>query len=196
MRASGAGDGFGWRRRLRGRRARGGPASPAALPYRGERRHGERQGKGLGGPSGPAVSLLPPAPRDSGRPDPASGQSAEAPPPGRGRGLGGGAAALVGQAWAGSQAGSGALASGFSKASPPACPPRPQVHATPANAPRPSCQVQSCCRPPSGQPRAGLLHTQDRPRPHGGMSGFRGYCFCVPSQLCVRRSWSCWDRTR
>lgn len=46
MRTGGAADGFAWRRRLRGRHARGGPASPAALPDRGERRHRQRQGEG------------------------------------------------------------------------------------------------------------------------------------------------------
>ena len=66
MRSSDAGDGFGWRRRLRGRRARGGPPSPAALLDRRERRHRERQGKGLGGAAGPASH--PGRPRDSARP--------------------------------------------------------------------------------------------------------------------------------
>lgn len=77
MRARGARDGFGWRRRLRGRRARGGPASPAALPDRGERRHRERQGKGLGGPAGPV-----PCPRDS-RPPGTPGDPIR--PPSRGK---------------------------------------------------------------------------------------------------------------
>lgn len=67
MRASGTGDGCGWRRGLRGRGARGGPSSPAALPDRGERRHRERQGKGLGGAAGPARH---PDPRSLGIPGP------------------------------------------------------------------------------------------------------------------------------
>ena len=83
MRASGAGDGFGCRRRLRGRRARGRPSSPAALLDRGERRYRERQGKGLGGAAGPEchpdpLELRPPS-RE--RPQPLA---AEMPPPGRG----------------------------------------------------------------------------------------------------------------
>lgn len=83
MRASGAGDGFGWRRRLRGRRARGRPSSPAALLDRGERRYRERQGKGQGGAAGPECHAGPlglrPQSRD--RPQPLA---AEVPPPGRG----------------------------------------------------------------------------------------------------------------
>lgn len=64
MPAGRAADGFAWRRRLRGRHARGGPASPAALPDRGERRHRQRQGEGprVTAPPRPALSGRGPAP--------------------------------------------------------------------------------------------------------------------------------------
>ncbi|XP_027622450.1 uridine-cytidine kinase 1 isoform X1 [Tupaia chinensis] len=60
MWGSGAGDGFGWRRRLRGRCARGRPSPPAALPDRGERRHCQREGRAApaGARSGEVGSLL------------------------------------------------------------------------------------------------------------------------------------------
>lgn len=182
MRASGAGDGFGWRRRLRGRRARGRPSSPAALLDRGERRYRERQGKGQGGAAGPEchagpLGLRPPS-RD--RPQPLA---AEVPPPGRG--LRPRLAKLRPGCRRG--AGSGALDLG-----PPAPPPQasrwpglswPGPRGLPAKR-SPTRHWLGCHWPARWS--AWVRVSVSR----------RGSCLCVPSQPCARRSWSCWDRMK
>lgn len=147
MPANGAGDGFGGRRRLRGRgrRAGGGPSSPAALPHRGERRHRKREGKGLGGPEGPAAAARP-VPRHSGRPGPAPVQRGD---PSSWPRRGGAPPTLP--------AGQG-----------PRC---PHVRAAPAGAPQPSRQVHlhlslACGAAPRGlvsQVAPGARSAQKRP---------------------------------
>lgn len=87
MRGSGGRDGFGGRRRVRGRSARGRPTTPAALPDRGERRNCQREGKGPGGP-GSRLSPVPtsgPVRLGSREETPAP---AEGPLPRRGQGAG------------------------------------------------------------------------------------------------------------
>lgn len=118
MPGSRAGHGFRGRQ-LRGRGARGGPSSPAALPHRGERRHREREGKGPGGP-GPAAQSPHPAPQLP--------SSAQRPP------------------WVGVQAGSGGVWPGapsanLVRAPPPPPSPVPPV-AVPVSRPRPGRDVR------------------------------------------------------
>lgn len=179
MRASGARDGFGWRRRLRGRRARGGPASPAALPDRRERRHRERQGKRLGGLAGPAVSARPPAPglwatrsglRPEGRHAPLP---AEVSSPGvGGAGAEGEGAAAGGLAWAGSQTLSRTRARGASPKPPhwpgpgaPRCmPPLPVRRGPPAQSSPAVAAILGQCLQKRGRSRS----AQERPGACGG----------------------------
>lgn len=183
MRASGAGHGFAWRRRLRGRRARGGQAPPAALLDRGERRHRQRQGKGRPGLGAARSGLCPDR-----RPQPSAGRV----PPGVG---GAGTGRLR---WARPGPGrrqpaerSPFLPAGLSPGAPgPAAPAR-----TRGLLPSPAL--------PSLASRAGVFGSQPRAgrpgqaRRAGRRRGFRrGSAFLVPSQLCARRSWSCWDRTK
>lgn len=175
MRARGARDGFGWRRRLRGRRARGGPASPAALPDRGERRHRERQGKGLGGLAGPV-----PCPRDP-RPPGTPGDPTRPPSRGETRPW---LQRCPLPAWAGRGADPERLA----------CPPHwpgprgPQVHASPASALGPPAKSSPAVAVLLGQclqKRGRSRSAQERPGACGSMSGSGGDPVAVFPVNCV-----------